>query len=118
VFWNWSGDLTGSTNPATLTVDGFKAVTAVYGGDIPSTPPTPDPTPAPTPSSPCAFAQGDVNGNLSVDIVDALVVAQYYVGLNPSSFQACAADVNQNGTIDIVDALLIARCYVGLGCTF
>jgi hypothetical protein len=57
---------------------------------------------------------GDVNNNGVVDIVDALLVAQYYVGLNPSNFDQSKADANCNGTIDIVDALLIAQYYVGL----
>jgi hypothetical protein len=55
-----------------------------------------------------------VNGSGTVDIVDALLVAQYYVGLNPSNFNSSLADVNCSGSIDIVDALLIAQKYVGL----
>jgi hypothetical protein len=62
---------------------------------------------------------GDVNGSESVDIVDALLVAQYYVGLTTSSFNSCFADVNRSGSIDIIDALRIAQCYVGLSsCSF
>ncbi len=57
---------------------------------------------------------GDTNGDGSVTIVDALLVAQYYVGLNPANFNAAAADVNCSGAIDIVDALRIAQYYVGL----
>jgi hypothetical protein len=52
---------------------------------------------------------GDVNGSGSIDIVDALLTAQYYVGLDPASFQSAAADVNADGSINIVDALLIAN---------
>ncbi len=61
-----------------------------------------------------AQALGDVNGSGVVDIVDALLVAQYYVGLNPANFNQVVADVDCSGPIDIVDALLIARFYVGL----
>ncbi len=57
---------------------------------------------------------GDVNGSGTVDIVDALLIAQYYVGLNPPGFVAANADVNCSGSIDIVDALLVAQYYVGL----
>ena len=57
---------------------------------------------------------GDVNDNGLIDIVDALLVAQAYVGLNPQNYYPAAADVNANGVIDIVDALLIAQFYVGL----
>jgi glucuronoarabinoxylan endo-1,4-beta-xylanase len=57
---------------------------------------------------------GDVNEDGSINIVDALLVAQYYVGLNPQNFNAGNADTNCNGSIDIVDALLIAQYSVGL----
>ncbi len=73
--------------------------------------PTALPTTAPT-SAP--GAKGDVNSSGTVDIVDALLVAQYYVGLNPANFSVDNADVNCSGTVDIVDALLIAQYYVGL----
>ncbi|MBN2444980.1 MAG: dockerin type I repeat-containing protein [Spirochaetales bacterium] len=61
-----------------------------------------------------AIRLGDVNTDELVDIVDALLVSQYYVDLNPPNFDTDAADVDANGQIDIVDALLIARKYVGL----
>jgi pectate disaccharide-lyase len=57
---------------------------------------------------------GDVNHSGSIDIVDSLLVAQYYVGLNPANFYSSEADSNCSGSIDIVDALLIAQYYVGL----
>jgi mannan endo-1,4-beta-mannosidase len=57
---------------------------------------------------------GDVNESNSIDIVDALLVAQYYVGLNPANFNQAYADVNCESGINIVDALLIAQYYVGL----
>jgi pectate lyase len=62
----------------------------------------------------CAAPCGDVNSSGGIDIVDALLIAQYYVGLNPANFDSGAADVNASGTIDILDALLIAQYYVGL----
>ena len=61
-------------------------------------------------SAPC----GDVNSDGSVNIVDALMTAQYYVGLNPPGFNASCGDVDQNQNITIVDALIIAQYYVGL----
>ncbi|MBN2533028.1 MAG: hypothetical protein JXB88_09055 [Spirochaetales bacterium] len=57
---------------------------------------------------------GDVNNDGNIDIIDALLVAQYYVGLNPRGFVASNADVDRDGSITIVDALLIAQYYVGL----
>jgi hypothetical protein len=81
----------------------------------PTTAPTNPPTSAPTvpPTAPPGN-KGDVNNSGSIDIVDALLIAQYYVGLNPSNFNSGLADVNCSGGIDIVDALLIAQLYVGL----
>jgi lysophospholipase L1-like esterase len=61
-----------------------------------------------------AASCGDVNSSGSVDIVDALLIAQYYVGLNPPNFDPAFADVNSSGSVDIVDALLISQYYVGL----
>jgi hypothetical protein len=57
---------------------------------------------------------GDVNDNGSTNIIDALIVAQYYVGLDPENFNDSYADVNCSGEIDITDALLIAQYYVKL----
>ena len=61
---------------------------------------------------------GDVNNSNTIDIVDALMIAQYTVGLNPSGFNQVAADVNADRTINIVDALMIAQRYVGLISSF
>jgi hypothetical protein len=44
-----------------------------------------------------AQSLGDVNKNGSIDIVDALLTAQYYVGLNPANFDPANADVNCSG---------------------
>jgi hypothetical protein len=57
---------------------------------------------------------GDVNSDGSVDIIDALLVAQFYVGLNPQGFNIGNADTDCSGGVDIVDALLLAQYYVGL----
>ena len=66
-------------------------------------------------SAAIAFGQncGDANVDGSTDIIDALLVAQCYVGLT-SCPSADIGDVNCDGQIDIVDALLIAQLYVGL----
>ena len=57
---------------------------------------------------------GDVNSNGTVNIVAALLAAQYYMGLEPGNFDASVVDVNCNGGIDIVDALLIAQYYLNM----
>ena len=96
---------TAVTTPAPTAVP--TAVTTPAPTAVPTTPPTPAPTSV-------TGTLGDANGNGSVDIVDALLTAQYYVGLNPAGFILANADTNCNGTVDIVDALLIAQYYVGL----
>ncbi|MBN2441031.1 MAG: dockerin type I repeat-containing protein [Spirochaetales bacterium] len=72
-------------------------------------------TPTPTPES---GVPGDVNGSGTIDIVDALLIAQYYVDLDPANFNTALADVNCSGVIDIIDALLVAQYYVELITTF
>lgn len=67
-----------------------------------------------SPTSPPAFLNGDANMDTEITIVDALLVAQYYVGLNPSGFYSSLADTNCDDSITIVDALLITQYYVGL----
>ena len=57
---------------------------------------------------------GDVNADSFIDIIDALLIAQYYVGQYPEGFVTVNGDVNDDGSVDIVDALLVARYYVGL----
>ena len=69
---------------------------------------SPSPTPTPT------VRLGDVDGNGFINILDALMVAQYSVGNTPSGFIAANADVNRDGSINIIDALMIAQYYVGL----
>ena len=55
-----------------------------------------------------------MNSDGVVDIIDALLTAQYYVGLNPTGYNSDAADSNCDGEVTIVDALLIAQLYVNL----
>ena len=68
---------------------------------------------------------GDVNCDGLIDVIDALVIAQFDA-LARSGAGACpladvavellepAADVDASGGTDIIDALLVARCAVGL----
>ena len=61
---------------------------------------------------------GDVDSNDRIDILDALLVAQYYVGIDDNIDCIPCGDVwckNADNTyITIVDALLIAQYYVEL----
>lgn len=61
-----------------------------------------------------AASMGDVNGSNNVDILDALMIAQYSVGLNPTGFISSVANVDCNGSINVVDALIVAQYYVKL----
>jgi lysophospholipase L1-like esterase len=89
-------------------------LTPVEGTPLPTSVPTPAPTTAPIDTPAPDVTVGDVNSDGAIDIVDALLTAQYYVGLDPQNFNAANADTNCDGSIDIVDALLIAQYYVGL----
>ncbi len=68
---------------------------------------------------------GDVNCDQATSIVDALVIAQYVVGVRTDAGSCTlgdvttemfvgAGDVNNDGRVDIADALVIARCAAGL----
>ena len=80
-----------------------------------ATPPARTPTRTATPITTTPGGTiGDVNSDGIVNIVDALMIAQYSVGLNPAGFNTGRADVNRDGTITIVDALMVAQYSVGL----
>ncbi len=57
---------------------------------------------------------GDVSGDGNINIVDALFIARFAVGLDVISFDEDAADVDCNDQVNIIDALLVARKAVGL----
>lgn len=61
---------------------------------------------------------GDVDNNGEVNIIDALLIAQYYVGLLDPPFPESAADVDRNGIVNIIDALMVAQYYVGIITSF
>jgi len=64
------------------------------------------------PSPPINYS--DVNGNDAINIVDLLLMMQYYAGLTPAVFIIQNADVNCNGMVNIIDSLLIAQYYVDI----
>jgi len=72
-------------------------------------------TPTPVEGTPTPDTlHGDVNSDSRVDIVDALLVAQHYIGLNPANFDISASDTNCDGSVNIVDAMLIAQFYLDI----
>ena len=116
--WKGGGKYIGLDHKVNLGKSGKGTNVGSYYGATTVTPPTPTVRPTPTathmPTRTSGPYAGDVNGNGQVDIIDALMTAQYYVGLNPAGFIQTAADVNGDGQITIVDALMIAQYYVGL----
>lgn len=61
------------------------------------------------------YKKGDVNQDGSVNIADALFIAQYTVGTRIlTTSQLVVADVDGDGQVKIVDALFIAQYTVGL----
>ncbi|MBN1787956.1 MAG: S8 family serine peptidase [Sedimentisphaerales bacterium] len=60
-----------------------------------------------------SWIQGDADNNGQVNIVDALIVAQNYVGLGQVPVFLINADVNGDLNLTILDALIIAQYYVG-----
>jgi len=62
---------------------------------------------------------GDVNDDGRVDILDSLMIAQYYVGLYfVDGYHKERADVNGDGLVNMVDSLLIVQYHVGLITSF
>jgi len=54
--------------------------------------------------------EGDTSVDGDTNIVDAMFVAQYTVGLRPLySYEFACADTNDDGHVDIVDAMHIAQ---------
>ena len=57
---------------------------------------------------------GDANSDGTVNYLDAMLVAQYYVGdITEADLNVHVADVNGDGAVNYLDAMLIAQYYVG-----
>lgn len=57
---------------------------------------------------------GNVNGDNTIDVSDALLVCQFYLGnVAPTDAQNAAADVNGDGAVDVSDALMVCQFYLG-----
>ena len=57
---------------------------------------------------------GNVSGDNTIDVSDALLVCQFYLGnVAPTDAQNAAADVNGDGAVDVSDALMICQFYLG-----
>jgi len=103
------------TGLGTIEAKNFLALTA------PSTTTTTTPVTTTTSTVPSLVRCGDVNGDGAVNIGDALIVAQFDVGIRQCGQlthpEVC--DVNRDGACNIGDALRIGQCDVGqISCTF
>ena len=57
---------------------------------------------------------GNVNGDDTINVVDAMLILQYCVGdITENDLNMAAADVNSDGTVNVVDAMLILQYCVG-----
>lgn len=56
--------------------------------------------------------KGDVNGDGKIDMVDATLIVNYYLGKPDTYLNALSADTNDDGTIDIVDAIATTKLYM------
>ena len=59
------------------------------------------------------YKKGDVDGDGVVDLADAVLVINHYVGKPVNKFVTKAADVDGDGVIDLADAVRIINFYVG-----
>ena len=68
----------------------------------------------PAGSDPEEARMGDVNGDDVVNYLDAMMIAQYYVGdITGFDLNLVVADVNGDGVVNYLDAMMIAQYYVG-----
>ncbi|MBQ6063277.1 MAG: hypothetical protein IJK87_06550 [Prevotella sp.] len=59
------------------------------------------------------YMRGDVDDDGVIDLADAVLVINYYVGKPVNKFVEKAADTDGDGTIDLADAVKIINYYVG-----
>ena len=58
----------------------------------------------------------DVNGDGHVNVLDALMTANIFIGLvQPTPSQTSAADCNDDGSIDVLDVVCILHVIIGVG---
>lgn len=106
ISWEWEPEFVSSANGTyilTVMYDGvaFGTVTVVISGgsDVPPEP---------------VVTMGDVNGDGTVDVSDALLVLRFAMGIIDELPVPAAADVDASGGADLGDALLILRAAMGL----
>ena len=89
-FDHWSGDLSGNANPATITMDADKNVTAHFVA---------------------AGPQPDVNNDGQVNVLDMVLIGQKWGQTGDPGW--IKEDVNQDGKIDVLDLILVGQQWTG-----
>ena len=56
---------------------------------------------------------GDVDGDGTINVTDAMVIVDYVLGKAPSAFIFQNADMDGNGIVNITDAMLIVDYVLG-----
>ncbi|MEW6141817.1 MAG: C1 family peptidase [Chloroflexota bacterium] len=101
--------LNGDKDTAYTFTVAFQSITAATGGgNVPE-----------DSAKTVTFRRGDTNGNGTVDVFDAMFIAQYVVGVRPASQinavnAACVKHDTGNDKLDIFDAMYIAQMVVGV----
>jgi len=90
-FIAWSGGVTGSSNPISITMDAAKSITANFAIPVDS----------------CNFSQ---DGNPTVADVQMVINESFGVNLP-------VHDLDQDGTVSVVDVQIVMNAALGLGCS-
>lgn len=61
--------------------------------------------------------KGDVNGDGTVDLTDAIMIVYYSLDAPQTGFNKNLADVNDDGTVDLTDAILVVYQSLGASTT-
>ncbi len=81
---------------------------------VPQTTPSSTPTPNPTAIIVDDARQGDVDCNIQINSIDAVLILQFAAGLTESLPCLYLADVNGDGDVNSIDAALILQYVAGL----
>ena len=57
--------------------------------------------------------KGDVDGDGTINITDAMCIIDYVLGKQPSNFIFQNADMDDSGTVDVTDAMIIVDIILG-----
>ncbi len=76
--------------------------------------PVPTSTPMPVPTDTPTGLRGDVNGDGTINSIDAALILQFSAGLFPTLPNFDQADANNDGSVNAVDAALILQFIAGL----